>query len=463
LNKRDSSRFSQAASADTDMPDSPQSRYRRVSRIEEERHRRVLETATVLSGTLGGDFFRLLVQHLTSTLVVDYAYVGELTGGLCPKLRTIAVFDRNAPAENFEQALPGTASSRVLEDGAVCMSVDAARIFPIDPLLERMGAEAYVGFRLSDSNGQTMGVIAVCNVQRLSDLPLVKSVLQTFSHRAATELERKRAYDTLRKSEERYRAFISSSVDAMWRIELDKPISLDLPGDDQIDGIYRYGYLAECNESMARLAGAANAEELVGTPFSELFSRTDDRIIEELRLAVHSRFAPSSLQTVRVDAEGNRVYRLRTQCGIVENNQLLRIWGTTRDITELKQAELAVEAAEWRFREALENIQLPALMLDTACTITFCNDTLARLIGLSTRKLIGRNWLDVMAWAEERSKWSALLARGSDSQNDHIETIIHLSDGSSRLIAWDTIVLRDEGGTFAGIAAIGFSSPISQG
>src|SRR5207253_125452 len=96
--------------------------------------------------------------------------------------------------------------------------------------------------------------------------------------------------------------------------------------------------------------------------------------------------------------------------------------------------------------------------------ITFCNEALARLIGWSTRALTGRNWADVMVWAGERGKWTAVLAQGSDLNADHsIDTVIHMRDGSSRLISWNTIVLRDEAGTFAGVAAIGFSNPINQG
>jgi two-component system, cell cycle sensor histidine kinase and response regulator CckA len=446
------------------MHSPPQSRRRRVLRMQADKQRRVMEVAKVLSSTLGTDFFRSLVEHLTTTLEVDYAYVAELTNRLPAQLQTVAVFDRNAPTEPFKQDLPGTASSRVLEDGSVCLSVDALKIFPADPLLERLGAQAYVGFRLCESNGQVMGTIAICNAHRLPDLELVKAVLQTFSDRAAAELERKRTYDAIKESEERYRVFITSSADAMWRIELEKPISLDLSEEEQIEAIYQHGYIAECNDSMANLAGVASAGDLVGVRFSELFSREDERVLEELRNAVRSRFVHSVVQTTPLDSRSKWVYRLRTQCGIVVNNHLLRIWGTTRDITELKQAELAVEAAERRFREALENIHLPALMLDASGRITFCNDTLARLIGWSTRALTGRNWVDVLVWAGERNKWSAALTQGSDLNSEQsIDTVIHMRDGSSRLIAWNTIVLRDEGGKFAGVAAIGFINPINQG
>ena len=47
--------------------------------MQAEQQRRVAEVAKVLYGTLGSDFFRSLVEHLTTTLAVDYAYVAELT------------------------------------------------------------------------------------------------------------------------------------------------------------------------------------------------------------------------------------------------------------------------------------------------------------------------------------------------------------------------------------------------
>ena len=68
-----------------------------------------------------------------------------------------------------------------------------------------------------------------------------------------------RADDLLRESEERYRVFIESNSDAMWRIELDRPIPIDLDGDEQIARIYRDGYLAECNEALARMLGATTS------------------------------------------------------------------------------------------------------------------------------------------------------------------------------------------------------------
>jgi PAS domain S-box-containing protein len=297
----------------------------------------------------------------------------------------------------------------------------------------------------------------VVNRHPLLKPSLVKSVLETFAPRASAELERKRAEDLLRESEERYRAFIASSSDAMWRIEFEKPISLDLPEDEQIEAIYQYGYVAECNPAMSRLAGAASPEELAGMPFAELFPRTDERIREELRSAARSGFSAETYSTTPRDESGRVCYRLRTQCGIVENDELRRIWGTTRDITELKRAELAVEASERRFREVLENVQLPALMLDEGGRITFCNAALLRLTHSSKEELIGRKWLELISFSPERDIWAGLITGPSDphSVQHHFEGVFRLHDIAPRLITWDTTMLRNQDGGFAGLAAIG--------
>jgi PAS domain S-box-containing protein len=193
----------------------------------------------------------------------------------------------------------------------------------------------------------------------------------------------------------------------------------------------------------------------VGVSFADLFSRSDDRVIDELRAFVRSGYSGATVQTALVDAQGKRVYRTRTQFGIVENDELVRIWGTTRDVTDLKRAQLAAEASERRFRQVLEKIHVPAVMLDHSGEITFCNDVLVRLAGSSRRELIGRNWLDVIGSARVRDAWSALLSADADPDGQNVASLIKSRDGVAHLIVWDAVLLRDEDGNRVGVAAIG--------
>lgn len=440
------------------MPHSTGSRSSGRQRSEAERRRRVLQVAKEVSATLGNDFFHTLAKHLADGLDADYVYVAELAGPLASRVKTLAFYNSGGTPENFDQDLSGSAAKQALTDGVFACSRDATRLFPLDRLLADMTAEACAAARLSDSFGQPIGLLGLVFQERLSDVKLVSSVLEAFVPRAAAELERKRADDALRESEERHRAFISSNPDAMWRIEFEQPISTHLDEEEQIDQIYKFGYLAECNDAMCRLTGARRVEEILGARINDIAPRSDARVLEELREAIRSGFRTMTVETSPLDDGGRRQYRLRSQFGIVEEGALRRIWFTTRDLTDLRRAEMSLAAAERRFRDVLENIQLPAVMLRTEGTVTFCNDCLLSLVHRSKEELDGRNWVEEMIPADEREKWrNALLPEAPLQQASslHFEGRVLSGNALPRLIAWSTAVLRDEEDRFCGLAAIG--------
>jgi PAS domain S-box-containing protein len=432
-------------------------RSKRAAPPEAAQRRRVLEVAKEVSAVLGSNYFRSLVLHLANALGADCVYVGELVRIPTSRIRTLAVCRNREPAEDFEQDLPGTASAQVLADGALAWSANICQLFPFDDFLEQMHANGYVGMRLSDSVGQVSGLMAAVYSERLRDVPLVKSVLEAFVPRTAAELERKRADDALRESEERYRVFVAANSDGMWRIEFERPIPTDLPEDDQMERIYRHGYVAECNAAMSKLIGAESAEELIGVRFEDLAARAGPGFQQELRSTIRSGYRAATVEATRLDASGRNVYRLRSHWGIVENQQLHRIWGTTRDVTELRRAEQSLRAAEERFRELLEGVELLALTLDAHGRVTFCNDWLLAVAQLAKEQLTGKEWLERIDSAEERGKWEAVLSAGSGprASGPRFEGTIHRPDGSRRLIAWDTIAMRNADGEAAGLAAIG--------
>jgi len=439
------------------MPETQRSRSPRPSQLLARQHRHVLRVAQEVAATLGGDYFYSLVEHLTKALNVDCALVGELPQGYQDRIRTLAVYRDGARSANFEQALMASASAHVIADGSVAWSSEARRLFPLDSILEEFGGEAYVGLRLRDSAGQVLGLIAVIHRQALPDVPLVKAVLEAFAPRASAELERLRAYEGLRRSEERYRVFISSSSDAMWRIELENPVSTELSEDQQMEAIFRDGYIAECNPATARLFGVNSIEELLGARLDQVFSREDARIREELRGAIRCGYRTATIETSLLDAEGKASYRVRTQSGIVEGGKLVRIWGTTRDITELKKVELSLEASERRFGEVLESIQLPAVILDPIGAITFCNECMARISNRPAGELLGKSWFELVGSPEESDTWAALISGGPGQppSRRYFEGVIIPRDGAPRLIAWNTVRLRNGDDAPASLAAIG--------
>jgi PAS domain S-box-containing protein len=410
----------------------------------------------MLSATIGGDFFKALVQHLAAALAADCVYVAELVDGPVSRLRTLAVYRDGAPADEFEQSLPGSCGGQVLEDGRQAWSKDVRKVFPSDPVLEALRAEGYVGIRLSDSGAQVIGLIALVAVEPLKRMSVVKAVLDAFAPRAAAELERQRTNDLLRESEQRYRAFVASSPDAMWRIELTKPIPLSASEDEQIERIFRDGYIGEANAAMARAVGVPTPEDLIGFRLSDVFTDVD-RVRDELRSAVRTRYSSGTFETSPSGPNGEKLYKLRTQYGVVEGDELRRIWGTTRDITDLKRAEIAVEASERRFREVFDHIRSAAVMMDNRGAVTYCNDSAVCLAETSRQELVGSSWLERIEDSAERDRWKAMLEGSSTGPEPkyQFESELRLRKASPKIMGWTATPLRDHSGGAVGLAAIG--------
>ena len=151
--------------------------------------------------------------------------------------------------------------------------------------------------------------------------------------------EKKKAEEALFMSEARYRAFIANSMEGIWRYELEKPVDISMPEDEQIELFYRYAYLAECNDAMARMYGFEKAGDMVGTRLGDTMPRSDPRNIHYLKDLIRSGYKLEKEETYEKDVQGNTHVFLNNYIGVVENGFLMRAWGVQKDVTGQKQAE----------------------------------------------------------------------------------------------------------------------------
>lgn len=160
------------------------------------------------------------------------------------------------------------------------------------------------------------------------------------------------AEDLLVQSEERYRAFIEQSSEGIWRFEVEPAISIRLPASDQIDLFYKNGFMAECNDAMARQYGLEKASELVGKGVGYMLHRDNPEHQQYLLSFIESNYKLKDSETVEIDEFGNELHILNNLVGIVEYEKLVRVWGTQIDATPIRQAEKAVQEVREKQRQA---------------------------------------------------------------------------------------------------------------
>jgi len=181
-----------------------------------EADRALLRLAQGTRDIVGESFFELLVADLASALRTDGAFIGLRMSNAQNRLRSIAAHVRGHTVANFEYDSIGTPCQGTLE-GDICVFPSGIRTsFPSDIALGEHDWESYAGAPLRDTAGNTIGVLAVMHTETIGNPDLVKSLLQVFSERASAELERKRAEEELRNSEQRFSTIFQSSPIAMF-------------------------------------------------------------------------------------------------------------------------------------------------------------------------------------------------------------------------------------------------------
>ena len=428
---------------------------RAADRSHRETDRRVLQIANRVSATIGIEFYRSIVEHLAEVLHADCVYIGEFVGGQTERVKTLAVCPEMG--DGFEHELAGSASAQVALGKPYLCRAHARERYPDDLLLARLGAEACAGIPLVNSGGHSLGLMMTIYCSPIGDPEIPKSILEAFAPRAAAELERKQRGELLRQSEERHRAFVALNPDALWRIEFEPPVPTSLPEQEQLERIYRDGYVAECNEALARLLGVETVKELIGRPVQELDPLSDPSVRDATLHAIRSGYRFNTVETGPFGRDDKVRYMLRGQWGIVEDGMLVRIWGSTREITDLKLSEMAFDAAEQRMVQLMENLPLMVVMLRPNGEIAFCNDRLLELAGWRLADVMDKNWVDLMIPAGERGRVRAALAATSTEPRRpvHFESPLLGPAGDRTWIAWDSTSLRDAEGKNAMTANLG--------
>lgn len=192
-------------------------------------------------------------------------------------------------------------------------------------------------------------------------------------------------------SEEIHRAFVQTATEAMWCIDFSEPVDLNHGPAEIIRQIFENDCRwMMCNEAMARLYDLPEGMDLNEQPVSNYFprNRENEEFVMEI---IKSNFQVENALSIDTAHDGSIMYMENTVHCKIQDDFLLRMWGTTRDITGYRQTRnrLAREASD--VRSVLNAIPDAILVIDRGRRLLAVNAAFQTLFGWNPYDFFGRD------------------------------------------------------------------------
>ena len=195
----------------------------------------IVKIAQTVSGSTGRQFYQLLTKNMVSTLGASAGLIGKINADT-DSVTTLAHVFEGFLQENVTYDLKGTPCSEVRIKKVCIFEDNLPTLFPNDHYLIDLGIRSYAGIALHDSHNEPVGVLVVLYKRPMEDPALVKSVLQIFAERAASEMARQEADARIIKQA----SLIDKARDAILTYDLEHKITFS-----NKSAVRLYGTLSE--------------------------------------------------------------------------------------------------------------------------------------------------------------------------------------------------------------------------
>ena len=168
----------------------------------------------------------------------------------------------------------------------------------------------------------------------------------------------------------------------------------------------RDGRIIKCSREVARFLGLSNPEEAIGKSDLQLFSdqHGQSTLDEEKRIIETGRPVIGKIER-ETWKDGKVSWALTTKMPFKDKDgKIIGTFGTSKDITSLKESEEALAAEKERLAVTLRSIGEGVITTDTGGTITLMNSAAEVLTGWSQSDAVGKQLDQVLHAVGERSR-----------------------------------------------------------
>ncbi len=246
--------------------------------------------------------------------------------------------------------------------------------------------------------------------------------------------ERKRADETLRKSEEKYREILMTMEEGYYEVDLK-------------------GNLVFFNDSMSRILGYSKPE-LLKLRYDD-YHKDPDSVFKIYNKVYNTGIADKIAGWTIITGDGQEKH-IEVSVSLKRNDQgeTVGFRGIARDITERIEAEEALRESEDKYRDILSSIEDGYFEVDLKGNITFCNEASARMLGYTVDEFLNLNYRDITI--NHQLFFNTFNRVFRTGQTNHALTFeMTKKDGSSAYAELSVSLVRDKGGNICGFRGIG--------
>ncbi|MCT7951758.1 PAS domain-containing protein [Ancylothrix sp. C2] len=347
-----------------------------------ERKQREQALKLIVEGTasaIGDNFMRSCVRFLAEIMGVRYALIVEIAEDNPQLLKSLAFWQGETWGEYFEYDLKGSPCEKVVNEGGILHCADTMQsLFPDSLGASKLNAQSYLGIPLVNSEGKTLGILAVLDVKPIWWQQGFEEILKIFAARAGAELERQRIEEELKSSKERFKLAMQGANDGLWDWNLETDSVYSSPRNSEMVG-YEEGEIGTGIEAWLDLIHPEDRPQILRGIW-QYFNKKIPKYEATFRMR---------------HKNGEYIWILSRGFGIWnDQGKIVRAVGTHVDITERKKVELELLVAKERLQYLLTASPAVIYTCETGGDFgaTFISDNVKGLMGYEAREFVENSW-----------------------------------------------------------------------
>jgi PAS domain S-box-containing protein len=350
--------------------------------------------------------FRTFLEAASEAVIVSKSN-GEVT-----------LFNRKA------EEIFGYSQAEMLGQSVECLMPDRFRQrhigfregYYVEPSQRSMGQARDLSARRKD--GSEFPIEAGLSSVQIGGEQFVLTFLTDISDRKRIEDERKRAEEKLRESEEHLRYTVTLNPQVQWTADPD-------------------GRITDFSERWLQLTGLTR-EQALGTGWVQVPHPDDLSAMVAAWTHSVTTGEPYDIQHRIKLADGSyRWMRSRAFPRRNEQNQIVRWYGTTEDIHDMKCVEEQLRESEERFRNMADNAPVMIWVTDATGYCTYLSKSWYEFTGQTEATSLGLGWLNAVHPDDQQFSETLFLKANEHHEDFRVEYRLRHKDGEYRW-AFDT-------------------------